>query len=80
MAKDDGQIGILFRVKDPFNFYVLEFVRTSGGFFGLQEPGGFKRIRKFINGKPTILQTLNDGGFLQDKWYKIIIKYRAGNI
>ena len=68
LAKDTGRIGIAFRYLDEFNYYVFEMERGNGG-------SGFKRLRKFVNGEPTILAVENDGGYLQDKWYRIVLDF-----
>lgn len=69
LAKDTGRIGIAFRYLDQFNFYVFEMEKSSSG------NTGFKRLRKFVNGEPTVLAIENDGGYLQDKWYRIVIDF-----
>lgn len=61
LGKEQGRIGVAFRYLDQFNFYVFEMFRGADG-------SGFKRIRKFVNGEPTVLATEKDGGYLQDKW------------
>ena len=61
LGKEQGRVGIAFRYLDQFNFYVFEMFRGADG-------SGFKRIRKFVNGEPTVLATEKDGGYLQDKW------------
>lgn len=61
LGKEQGRVGIAFRYIDQFNFYVFEMFRGVDG-------SGFKRIRKFVNGEPTVLATEKDGGYLQDKW------------
>ena len=66
MLRDSGEFGISFRYLDAFNYYVFEM--------GRNENGGFKRIRKFKNGEPEVLATLDDGGFLQNKWYILVIE------
>ena len=68
LAKDTGRIGIAFRYLDEFNYYVFEMERGNGG-------SGFKRLRKFVNGESTVLAVENDGGYLQDKWYRIILDF-----
>ena len=69
LAKDTGRVGFAFRYLDEFNFYAFEMETGSAG------KSGYKRIRKFVNGEPTVLAIENDGGFLQDKWYRIIIDF-----
>ena len=71
LAKDTGRVGFAFRYLDEFNFYAFEMERGDTG----QAESGFKRIRKFVNGEPTVLAIENDGGFLQDKWYRIVIDF-----
>jgi hypothetical protein len=57
LIRDDGRVGFTFRLKDPFNFYVFEMNRIGSG-------RGYKRIRKFVNGVPTIIYSIDDGGYL----------------
>lgn len=71
LAKDTGRIGIVFRYLDQFNYYVFEMQRGT-------TDSGYKRIRKFVNGEPTVLRTENDGGYLQDKWYRVIVEFTLG--
>ena len=59
MARASGRMGIVFRYVDQFNYYVFDLQRG---------PGGFKRIRKFVNGKSVNLAVIKDGGFLEDTW------------
>jgi hypothetical protein len=56
---EDGTLGILFRHQNAFNFYVFEVSRKDKG---------FKRVRKFINGKPEVLAFKSDGAYLPEKW------------
>ena len=35
---------------------------------------GFKRIRKIINGNSIVLEQKQDGGYLQDIWYRVFIQ------
>ena len=56
LTRDDGILGMVFRVKDPFNYYVFEMIREA--------KGGYKQIRKFVNGKASVIFKLDDGGYL----------------
>jgi len=67
----DGTFGVAFRHKNQFNFYVLEISRKDKG---------FKRLRKFINGTPTLLASKSDGGYLPNKWLTIKILCENSNI
>ncbi len=67
----DGTFGVAFRHKDEFNFYVLEISRKDKG---------FKRLRKFINGTPTLLDFKSDGGYFPNKWITFKILCTNSNI
>lgn len=56
LIRNDGSVGIVFRARDPFNYYVLDIRRESGD-------KGQKRIRKFVNGKSHEVFKVNDGGY-----------------
>ncbi len=43
------------------------------GAFGKKK--GFKRLRKFVNGKSKEIEKIEDGGYLEDKWYRVAIKF-----
>ena len=60
LMRGNGLVGVCFRVKDPFNFYIFEM-----------KAGKFKRIRKVIDGVSSVLIEIEDGGFKQNVWYKV---------
>jgi hypothetical protein len=43
MLRNDGSCGVIFRAKDPFNYYVFEMVRDG--------KNSMKRVRKMVNGR-----------------------------
>ena len=57
--------GVAFRYADHYNYYIFEISKRENG---------FKRIRKFINGEPQILNTKYDGGYNVDEWIDIKIR------
>ncbi len=67
----EGTFGIAFRHKDKFNFYVAEISRKDKG---------FKRIRKFVNGVPSLLAEKRDGGYLPNRWLTFKILCTSTNI
>lgn len=67
LLRDSGIVGIVFRFKDPFNYYIFEMK---------QQGHGFKRIRQVIKGESKTLSEIQDGGYLQNIWYKIVVAFR----
>ncbi len=59
LGRATGRVGFAFRYIDQFNYYVFDMQRG---------PGGFKRLRKFINGKSVNMAVIKDGGYLEDTW------------
>jgi hypothetical protein len=55
--------GIMFRMKDPYNFYAIEFNQKKG----------YKKIFKSVDGVYTDLGKVKDGGLPQNQWFKILI-------
>ena len=70
-TKDDKRVGFAFRYIDPFNYYIFDMEKSGKG---------FKRLRKVVNGKSHVLAIKEDGGYLQNKWYRIRIKYKLAEI
>ena len=68
LLRDSDIAGIVFRYKDPFNYYVFE-IRQQGR--------GWKRIRQVIKGVSQTIAYVEDGGYLQNIWYKLVIIFRA---
>jgi len=61
---NEGHFGIIFRAVDHENYYSFE---CKGG------DEGFKRIRRYKNGVGKTLWKVDDGGYLEDTWYTILI-------
>ena len=64
LTRSRGGCGVAFRMKDPFNFYGIEFNIN----------GGYKRIIKMENGNMTVLKTISDGGINLSLWFKVQVK------
>lgn len=58
--------GIIFRMKDPYNFYAIEF----------NQKNGYKKIFKSVDGVYTDLGIVKDGGLSQNQWFKVLITAR----
>lgn len=74
MSTNFGIVGSAFRYKDSFNYYVLEISRS------IDPLQNFKRIRKIYNGVSSELIRLDDGGFMENIWYRISVKAQRENI
>ena len=61
LMRDNKESGIVFRYKDAFNYYAFEWSQLMK----------WKRIRKVVNGVSTVIRSINDGGFLQNIWYRV---------
>lgn len=68
LLRDSDTMGILFRYKDAFNYYAFEMK---------QQGRGWKRIRKVVKGVSSIVSYVEDGGYLQNIWYKVILIFRS---
>jgi len=66
MAKANGMFSIIFRAIDQENFYTFDCYKD--------DKHGFKRIRRFKNGVEKTLFKVDDGGFLLDTWYNVIVE------
>ena len=63
MAATGGSVGICFRFKNPFNTYMLVFDEASKA----------KIVKKVVNNEVFIINSIDDGGYEQGKWYKVIL-------
>ena len=63
MVRESGKIGVIFRMKDPFNYYALE----------ISQKRGYKRFIKVVNGRSRIIEMIKDGGIFQSQWFRIQI-------
>lgn len=63
MSINYGLVGIAFRYKDAFNYYILELSKS----FDISQ--NFKRIRKIKDGVSTELMKVFDGGFTENIWF-----------
>ena len=68
LMRDSDTIGIIFRYKDAFNYYAFEMK---------QQGRGWKRFRQVIKGVSTTIAYVEDGGYLQNIWYKVVLIFRA---
>jgi hypothetical protein len=57
--------GVLFRVKDNYNFYAL----------ALSLKRKTKELWKCVDGQYTLLGKIEDGGFVKNQWYRVLIKF-----
>jgi hypothetical protein len=55
--------GVVFRMKDAYNFYAIEFNQKKG----------YKKLFKSVDGVYTQLGFISDGGLSQNQWYKLQI-------
>ena len=68
LLRDADIAGIVFRYKDAFNYYVFEMK---------QQGRGWKRIRQVIKGISQVIAYVEDGGYLQNIWYKLVVIFRS---
>ncbi len=69
MTKSRGSFGIVFRMKDKFNFLVY--------YINIEE--GYKKVFKVVDGVYTTILSKSDGGFPQDNWFKVRIQAVQNN-
>ena len=69
MVKDSNPCGIIFRMRNPHNFYSLE----------ISQKHEYKRVIKAVNGSYKLLHEIKDGGILQSLWFKVQITGRKNN-
>ena len=60
MTRNNLSLGVVWRFKNPFNFYALE----------ISQKLGIKRVLRVVNGKYTVLDNIKDGGIFQNQWFK----------
>jgi len=70
MVKDSKTFGIVFRMKNPYNYYALE----------ISQKEGLKRLVRVINGNYKVLSEIKDGGIFQFQWFLIQITTRKDEI
>jgi hypothetical protein len=70
LCKTNGVAGILFRVKNSFNYYA----------FVIDKNANSKSIIKVVDGYVHPLLTVNDGGIIVNDWHKVIIELKAGDM
>ena len=63
MVRDSKTFGVVFRMKNPYNYYALE----------ISQKDGYKRLVRVINGNYNILSEIRDGGIFQFQWFLIQI-------
>ncbi|VWU48533.1 LCCL domain-containing protein, partial [Hepatocystis sp. ex Piliocolobus tephrosceles] len=74
-VKGTGSVGLLFRVYDKYNYYMLELNNGS-----INNPNnnnnnnGFKRLLKVQNNEINELIIINENGFDQSTWFSIRIE------
>ncbi|PFH35970.1 F5/8 type C domain-containing protein [Besnoitia besnoiti] len=66
-----GSIGIAFRMKDFGNMFLFEMHQTNGG---------FKRLLRIADGTPIEVARVDDGGYLEGKWYTVRIEMREARL
>jgi hypothetical protein len=67
LVKANGSAGIIFRMRDEYNYYA----------FVIDKLAGTKSIVKVKNGKNTVLKTVKDGGILVNNWHRVEISVNA---
>jgi hypothetical protein len=70
MVRNSGKVGVVFRMKNPFNYYAIE----------ISQKRGYKRLVKVVNGRYHILEIIKDGGIFQAEWFRIQILFRRNEI
>ncbi|HKQ36657.1 MAG TPA: Ig-like domain-containing protein, partial [Verrucomicrobiae bacterium] len=68
-STDDDGIGVLFRFRDPTNYYKLEFDRQHD----------FRRLTKVLGGVETVIAT-QAGGYTQGQDLYVVIECKAAQI
>jgi len=68
LTRSKGVFGIVFRMRDYFNFLAFEIDQNTGS----------KKMIKMKNGIKTELISVNDGGISQNNWFKVLIEARKG--
>ncbi|KFH00496.1 F5/8 type C domain-containing protein [Toxoplasma gondii VAND] len=66
-----GSAGIAFRMKDFENMFLFEMRQSNGG---------FKRLLRIVDGKPVEVSRVDDGGYLEGKWYTVRIEMREARL
>jgi len=67
---DKGTWGVIFRSMDFMNYYA----------FIADKKEKLKKVIRVENGKETLVAESKDGGYLENVWYRIYIRYRLGEI
>ena len=70
LVKANGKAGIMFRMRDEYNFYA----------FVIDKLAGTKSIVKVKDGKISDLKTVMDGGILVNNWHRVEISVNASQI
>jgi hypothetical protein len=70
LFKNQGVGGIIFRMRDEFNYYA----------FIIDKNLGQKAIVKVQNSRVIILKMINDGGIIINNWHTVTITVKAGLI
>lgn len=70
MVRSNKPCGVIFRARDIYNFYALEFNQKLG----------IKRLMKVENGIYKVLEQIKDGGITQNQWFKVFIQTQLQNI
>ena len=73
-SEEKGMIGFAFRYRDAFNYYIFEVSRSEDTSLS------FKRMRKVKDGVSTDLFRSDDGGFIENMWYRLEIKFKMDRI
>ncbi|CBZ52212.1 putative F5/8 type C domain-containing protein [Neospora caninum Liverpool] len=66
-----GSVGIGFRMKDFENMFLFEMRQANGG---------FKRLLRIADGTPIEVARVDDGGYLEGKWYTVRIEMREARL
>ena len=62
--EDNGAVGLLFRVMDFMNYYA----------FVVDKHHKTKKVIKVLEGKEVVLAQVEDGGFIVNQWYRVVIE------
>lgn len=70
ISKDNMEtFGVVFRYQNEYTYYIFEISKKEKG---------FKRLRRFVNGEPEVLDLKYDGGYTTDEWIMVKIRVEVG--
>ena len=67
LFKSEGQAGVAFRYKDPYNFYAFIINRNQG----------YKSVVRVRHGVRSELKRVVDGGIVTNYWHRVTITSEA---